>query len=127
MIYDIIKSLKPYFFSLREIDDTVSLDMKFPVKWEYEYNDETIQIMSQDKDERINLVSFITASTKEGYDAVISVVLGIIKFNMEQEEKEKLFQQKITELKEVFLREPLEKLKGINFTENGEAKDNTGA
>lgn len=127
MIYEIIKSLKPYFFSLREIDATVSLDMKFPLNWKYEYSDDTIEIMSQDKNDKVSLVSFIGPSTKEGYDSVISVVLGIIKFNMEQEEKEKLFQQKITELKEIFLREPLEKLKEIKFDENGEAKDNTGA
>jgi len=126
-MFDIINSLKPYFFSLREIDATVSLDMKFPLNWKYEYNDETIQIMSQDKNDKVNLVSFIGPSTKEGYNSVISVALGIIRFNMEQEEKEKLFQQKITELKEIFLREPLEKLKDIKFEENGETKDNPGA
>ncbi len=126
MIYEVIKSLRPYFHSLREIDNNISLDMKFPVNWQYEYDDKSIQIMSQDKNERVNLISFITPATKEGYDAVISVVKGIIRFNMEQEEKEKLFQQKITELKELFIREPLDKLKEIKFEEYGPTKDNPG-
>ena len=123
MIYEIIKSLRPYFHSLREIDDNLSLDMKFPTNWQYEYDDESIQVISQDKNDKVNLVSFITPSTKEGYEAVISVVKGIIRYNMEQEEKAKLFQQKITELKELFIREPLDKLKEIKFEEYGRAEN----
>jgi len=125
MLYDTIISLRPYFFSLREIEDTVSLDMKFPTFWNYNYQDETIQVMSQDKNENYILVSFVSPSTKDGYINVISVVQGIIKFNKELEEKEKLFQEKIKELKDLFANESLDKLKNINFIENGGQESNT--
>jgi len=126
MIYESIKTLRPYFYSLREIEDTVSLDMKFPIKWKTEYQDESVKVIIQDKNEKVNLVSFITPATKDGYETVVSIVQAIIKFNLEEEEKEKLFQQKINELKELFASESLDRLKEITFKENGETKDNTG-
>lgn len=137
MIFNSIKQLRPYFFSLREIDDNISLDMKFPVFWKYDYEDKSINIISQDKNDKVNLVSFITPATKEGYDSVFNAVLSIIKFNLEREEKERLFQQKrtelnelfqqkINELQELFANESLDKLKEINIKENERPKDNTG-
>jgi len=125
MIYEIIKTLRPYFYSLREIEDNVSLDMKFPIKWKTEYQDDSVNVIVQDKNEKVNLVSFITPATKEGYETVINIVQAIIKFNLDEEEKEKLFQQKINELKELFANESLDKLKEITFKENGHTKDNT--
>ena len=127
MIFETIKTLRPYFYSIREIEDNVSLDMKFPVRWKTEYQDDAVNIIAQDKNEKVNLVSFVTPATKEGYESVINIAQAIIKFNQEEEEKEKLFQQKINELKELFKSESLDKLKEITFTENGERKDNTGS
>jgi hypothetical protein len=35
-VYELISSLRPYFFSLREIDRNVSLDIKIPGRWNIE-------------------------------------------------------------------------------------------
>jgi hypothetical protein len=35
-MFDNIRHLRPYFFSLREIDNNVSLDIKLPVTWKIE-------------------------------------------------------------------------------------------
>lgn len=117
MIYKVIEKIRPYFYSLREIDGNVSLDMRFPLKWKHEYSDEKIKIIVQDKNDKVNLVSFVTPATPEGYDLVFSVAQSIIVYNKELEEKERLFQQKITELKGLFETESLDTLKDIQFIE----------
>ena len=35
-MFESIKSLRPYFHSLREIENNVSLDIKLPLTWKYE-------------------------------------------------------------------------------------------
>lgn len=117
-MYELIKNLRPYFFSLREIGENVSLDIKFPIKWKFDYEHPTLEIVLQEKNEKVNLVSFVMPATSEGYDTVNTVALSIIKFNLEQEEKEQLFQDKINELKDLFAKSSLDKLKEINFLDN---------
>ena len=118
MIYTIIDTLNPYFFSLRKIDETISLDMKFPTIWSYNSRDESIQIVTQDKNENFTLVSYISPSTKEGCELVFNVVLAIIKHNEEQEKKDKLFQEKMKELKDLFINSSLDDLQNINFSKD---------
>jgi len=115
MIFNTIEKLRPYFYSLREIDGNVSLDMKLPLKWKYEYKNDNVKIMVQDQNETVNLVSFVTGANSEGYELVFTIAGKIIQSNLELEEKEKLFQQKITELKGLFASESLDTLKDIRF------------
>ncbi len=117
-MFETIKSLKPYFFSLREIDNNVSLDIKLPLNWKYEpivtpYR--SIKTKVQDKNDKFNLLSLISVATKEGYDVVVSCANEIITINKEEEEKQRLFQQKVKELQELFQKESLSKLKDINL------------
>jgi hypothetical protein len=35
-VFESVKLLRPYFFSLREIENNVSLDIKIPFNWKYE-------------------------------------------------------------------------------------------
>jgi len=119
-MFDNIKSLRPYFFSLRELNGSnVSLDIKIPASWKFNemlINEEpTVSIKVQDKNEKFNLLSLVSTATKEGYDMVFSSALTIIKTNLEDEEKIKLFNDKVDELKALFLSSPLDKLKGISF------------
>jgi len=119
-MYELIKSLRPHFFSLREIDENVSLDMKIPVKWKFEDMmeiDEKIPfvIKIQDKKSENSLISLISPSTPDGYEFVLTYAKKVILVNKEEEEKERLFKEKINELKELFLNSPLDKLKDISF------------
>lgn len=129
MIYETIKELRPYFFSLREINNNVSLDIKFPTSWKYEeilIKYKMINPKIQDSNEKSILLSLISTATKEGYEEVMACAMDMISFNKEREEKEKLFQEKVSELQklfkqktaelqEMFLNEPLEKLKEIKI------------
>jgi len=115
-VFDTISALKPFFFSLREIKENVSLDIKIPAHWRYsDYMTDEIQIKVQDENERNRLVSLIGVATKEGYDGVFNIAKKIIKNNQEEEEKIKLFNDKVEELKTIFLNSSLDKLKDISF------------
>jgi hypothetical protein len=138
-MFENIKQLRPYFFSLREIDVNVSLDLKLPITWTYEkiitqYS--SIKFKVQDKNEKHNLVSLISDATQEGYDVVFACSIEILNFNREEEEKRKLFQQKneelkriyeqkMNELKKMFEKESLDKLKEINVIDTDGSEDNT--
>jgi len=130
-MYKFIQSLKPYFFSLREINDNVSLDIKIPTTWGYndialkpQFN--TIRTQVQDQNDKNTLLSIISDATEMGYGNVLLLANDIIQTNMEEEEKLKLFNQKMNELKEIFLKSSLDNLKDITFTNDGKAKTTTG-
>ena len=117
-MFESIKSLRPHFHSLREIEGNVSLDIKLPLNWRHEdivkpYR--SIKIKIQDKNEKFTLLSLIALATQEGYDVVFACGLEILTQNREEEEKQKLFHQKVKELQELFKKESLDKLKDINL------------
>ncbi len=120
-MFENIKSLRPHFHSLREIENNVSLDIKLPLTWRYEdivkpYR--SIKIKVQDKNEKFTLLSLISSATQDGYDVVFACSLEILQINKDEEEKQKLFHQKVKELQELFKKESLDKLKDINLLED---------
>ena len=126
-MFETIRFLRPYFFSLREIDNNISLDMKLPVTWKFEnivsvYK--SVKVKVQDKNEKYNLVSFISNATLEGYEVVFSCVKEVIVLNKEIEEKQRLLESKIKELEILFQHQSLDKLKQITFIKD-EQEDNT--
>ena len=128
-MFEEIKSLRPHFHSLREIQNNVSLDIKVPLSWKYEeivkpYR--TVSVKVQDKNDKFNLVSFISQATQEGYDVVFACADEIFKYNKEEEEKQKLFQEKVKELQKLFKTESLDKLKEINLIDNYGQEITTG-
>lgn len=117
-VYDSVSSLRPYFFSLREIKDNVSLDIKIPAQWKIgEYTEGQIKI--QDQNDRNQLISIIGTSTKEGYNEVFTMAKKIIKSNQEEEEKIRLFNATVDGLKDLFMNSSLDKLKELSFIKNG--------
>jgi hypothetical protein len=127
-VFQNIKSLRPYFFSLREIEGNVSLDIKIPLSWKYEtivapYR--SIKIKVQDKSEKFTLISLISNATQDGYDVIFACSLEIVTVNKEDEEKRKLFQSKVKELENLFQKESLNKLKDLNFLESYGQDDET--
>ena len=127
IVYNIVKSLRPHFFSLREIDDNVSLDIKIPSNWKYEdmlEPDEKVvfAVKVQDKKTANSLISLIAQSTSEGYEYVFNYAKAVITVNKEEEEKERLFKEKVGELKSLFLSSSLDKLKDISFKDETETE-----
>lgn len=130
-MYELISNLRPYFFSLREIDRNVSLDIKIPTTWRLEHVQQVVSqyksmaLKVQDKNDKFQLVSLVSFATQEGYDTARSCASEIIKYNIELEEKDKLFKEKVRELEVLFKNESLDKLKDINFLEEHEQEDST--
>jgi hypothetical protein len=127
-MFDNIRYLRPYFFSLREIDNNVSLDIKLPVTWKFETiisQYKSIKYKIQDKNEKFNLVSLISNATFDGYEIVFSCAKEIITVNKEYEEKQKLLQSKIKELEILFQHESLDKLKELTFIEHAKQQEDT--
>jgi hypothetical protein len=117
-VYEVIKKLRPYFFSLREIENNVSLDIKIPLGWSFNeiiqpYSSITTKI--QDKNEKFTLLSLISVNNQEGYEIIFVCALEIITVNKEEEEKQNLFKQKVKELESLFKKEKLDKLKSLNL------------
>lgn len=117
-MYEVIKKLRPYFFSLREIENNVSLDIKIPLGWSFNeiiqpYSSITTKI--QDKNEKFTLLSLISVNNQEGYEIIFVCALEIITVNKEEEEKQNLFKQKVKELESLFKKEKLDKLKSLNL------------
>lgn len=134
VVYNIVNSLKPHFFSLREIGENVSLDIKIPTKWKYDGlitfdDDKPFAIKVQDKKTDHTLISLISPATVIGYGMVFKYAEAVISINIEEEQKAKLFNEKVDELKKMFLSSPLDKLKDISFdgkdTETGNALSNS--
>ena len=128
-MFESIKSLRPHFHSLREIQNNVSLDIKLPLNWRYEdiikpYRSITIKV--QDKNEKFTLLSLISNATQDGYDVVFACASEIFKINKDEEEKQKLFHEKVKELQELFKSESLDKLKELNLLDNYGQEDTTG-
>jgi hypothetical protein len=128
-VFEEIKSLRPHFHSLREVQNNVSLDIKIPLSWKYEdivkpYRTVTLKV--QDKNDKFNLVSFISQATQEGYDVVFACANEIFRVNKEEEEKQQLFQEKVKELQKLFKTESLDKLKEINLIDNYGQEITTG-
>jgi len=117
-MYDSIKSIRPYFYSLREIESYVTLDIKIPLTWKYIdiiQTFESIKYKVQDKNDKFILLSIITNSDENGYSLVFLCANEIIKVNKEEEEKQLLFQQKLLELQELFEKENLDILRSLNL------------
>lgn len=117
-MFEVIRKLRPYFFSLREIENNVSLDLKLPLTWKYDeivkpYR--SVKLKVQDKNDKVNLISLLCNATQDGYDTIFTCALEIVVLNKEEEEKEKLFQLKVRELQQLFKNESLDKLKEINL------------
>lgn len=128
-MYKHIQTLRPYFYSLREIDTNLVLDVKIPLNWIFEEivnQYKAIKLIVQDKNDKFILLSLITFSSQEGYDTLFACTNEVIKLNKEEEEKKKLFQQKVKELEMLFQNESLDVLKEINLTTKNGQEDSTG-
>ena len=116
-LYKEFSTLFPYLQSVRKIQNYISFDISFPTTWKLpkKYVDEK-KIMEQEsqiKNER--LFSYVSQINEEDIEKVYDNLKNIIKYNLEREEKDRLFETKVDELKKLFEKQNLDKLKGLYF------------
>ena len=117
MIYSqFITATSKYLKSVRIIKDYVTFDMVFPQTWMIPKKaPENVEILqNQDKDGSI-VTSFVCVSNVTLINVVEETIERVIKTNIEREENERLFKNKVSELKQIFEKENLENLKGLKF------------
>jgi hypothetical protein len=116
-LYQEFSSLLPYLQSVRKLKNYLSFDISFPNSWKipkkFVEEDKIIEQQSQIENER--LFSIVTEISENGIQKTHSNLRNIIKYNIEREEKDKLFEAKVDELKKIFEKQNLEKLKGLFF------------
>lgn len=114
--YNFIKDTKKYLKSVRVIKDYISFDMIFPNTWSILKNHtKDIEVIKNDSDENKVVISFVTPFEEESIDNIEDSIKNIVKYNIEREEKEKLFKNKVQELKSIFENQKLDSLKSLKF------------
>ena len=116
-LYKEISKLFPHLQSIRRIKDYVSIDVSFPKSWKlpkkYVEEDKIMEQQTQNPDER--LISFVSEIDDDKIEKCSKNIESIILYNREREEKERLFDEKVRELKIVFEKQSLKDLQDLKF------------
>ena len=130
MIYsDFITSTSNYLKSVRILKNYVTFDMTFPSSWLLpKKGPETVEILQNADNDGSLITSFVCENSSRLIDVIENTIQMVIKTNVEREEKERLFQTKVDELKTVFEKQTLTNLKNLKFDikslQNLEFEDN---
>jgi hypothetical protein len=116
-LYQEFSALLPYLQSVRKLQKYLSFDVSFPNTWKipkkYVEEEKIMEQASTIPNER--LFSYVSEIREEDIQKVHMNLKNIIKYNLEREEKDRLFESKVDELKKLFEKQNLEKLKGLYF------------
>lgn len=111
-----IENIVDYCSSIRKLKTYLSFDMMFPATWTVLKSqvDETKTVFNKSDDKGKN-ISFVSEIDEESISETISNIEKVIFYNKEKEEKERLFKEKVNELKNLFEKGGLEDLKNLKF------------
>ena len=115
-LYKEIEHIVDYCSSIRKLKTYLSFDMTFPPTWNVLKSqvDETKTVFNKSDDKGKN-ISFVSEINEESISETISRIESVINFNKEKEEKQRLFNEKVSELKNLFEKEGLDGLKSLKF------------
>lgn len=115
-LYKEIEHIVDYCSSIRKLKTYLSFDMIFPATWNILKSqvDETKTVFNKSDDKGKN-ISFVSEINEEAISETISNIETVINYNKEKEEKERLFKEKVNELKNLFEKGGLEDLKNLKF------------
>ena len=116
-LYKEFSSLLPYLQSVRKLENYLSFDVSFPNTWKLpkKYVDEEKVMEQSSKIENHRFFSFVSEISEDSVGLISDNLKNIIQYNLELEEKDKLFQNKVNELKTIFEKQNLNNLKDLSF------------
>jgi hypothetical protein len=116
-LYKEFSTLFPYLQSVRKIKNYLTFDVSLPKEWRLpkKYVDENKLVEQQSQTPNERLFSFVCEIEEDPINSLTTNIQGIIKYNLDREEKEKLFQTKVDELKLIFEKTNLNNLKNLQF------------
>lgn len=119
-LYNEFSSLLPYLQSVRKLKEYFSFDVSFPITWKLpkKYVDENRVVEQDSKTSTHRFFSFVSEINEEDVERITSNIKSIVKYNLEREEKEQLFENKVNELKGIFEKQNLKNLKNLKFQLN---------
>lgn len=107
-----LESLQPYLIGIRYLDGKPVVDTIFKDGWTLP-NSEIIKRVRGN--EELNYYMLFSESDGIGLDELLGYVETTIKANIEREKKHELLKDKVTELKELFKKTSLTKLRNLKF------------
>ena len=116
-LYKEFSELLPYIQSVRKIEKYLSFDISFPTSWKLpkKYVQEDKVMEQENKIPGNRTFSFVAEINESDVEQVTENLQNIIKYNLEREEKDRLFQNKVDELKSIFEKQNLGNLQALKF------------
>lgn len=116
-LYNEFNVLFPYLNSVRKLENYLSFDVEFPKKWKIpkKFVNEEQVVERTDPNTDVRTFSFVSQFIENNVEDLLKNLKNIISYNKEIEEKEKLFNSKVQELKNIFEKQNLEKLHSLKF------------
>lgn len=127
-LYENIELMEPFFHAIRKHQSFFIIDVTLPTQWTYK--DEVVSVKGDIgvKDNGVKgdkrYLSFYSKSESIHVQLAVNTILKVITNNEEREEKDRLLQEKIIELKRRFETTELDKLKDLHFEVNNEETNN---
>jgi len=112
-----LDALQPYVIGIRYLEGYPVVDVIFKEGWTLP---ESEAIKKVKGDEGLNYYMLFSEKEGTGLDELLEYVDLVIKANVEREKKHELLKERVNELKELFKRTPLVKLKRLKFSFNDE-------
>ena len=116
-LYKEFSTLFPYLQSVRKLQNFLSFDVMFSTTWKLpkKYVDEEKVMEQESKTANMRLFSFVSEIDEQSIEKVSTNIQSIINYNLEREEKDLLFQEKVNELKTLIEKQSLKNLKQLKF------------
>lgn len=121
MLQSRIKNLIEYFKGIEINNNLIIVRIVYPNNWKAYPNDNINVVRSEDD----NTLWYYYADVNDvDIDKIFDLIEETINANKSAEEKIQLLREKVSELKELFSNESLDKLKTLEFTFNSKSKTN---
>ena len=112
-----LDALQPYVIGIRYLEGLPVIDTVFKDGWTLIDSDVIERVKGN---QELNYYMIFSQKNGIGLDELLDYVSTVIKANIEREKKHELFKEKVNELKEVFKKNSLVKLKKLKFLFNDE-------
>lgn len=116
-LYEQLNKIFPYLVSIRKLEEYISIDIDFPITWKLpkKYIDENKVVEQKTNKQDTRRFSFATEFNEVILNDIFSNINNIIKYNLDREAKENLFENKVLELKMFFDNNELPYLQDLEF------------
>lgn len=111
-IQETLDSLQPYVIGIRYVEGTPLVDVVFKDGWALATDTKIKTVKGNDE---LNYYMLFSEVKTVGLDELLAFVDKTIKLNIEREKKHELLRQKVNDLKEIWKKNTLSKLKNLKF------------